>query len=184
MHELASAAKFDEGDVRAVTAALYFILTSAAKFDTSASSLSSELQQLGLPKGENPETFILDWQLVFLTTEHSTSLSKVYAEKLDDIRQALRDQSFRRKLDWDELFITHICHFSGSRLAGSGYQTKVGLCSKGLSDPNMRYAKIQMKICNDCGDQKVVNMSVTRSMLDTMIENLETIAAKMEMIKK
>lgn len=60
-------------------AALCFILTSAAKYDTSSTSLCSELQQLGLPK------------------EHASALSKVYSDKVFDLKTALRDQSLRRE---------------------------------------------------------------------------------------
>lgn len=41
------------GDVKASIAVLSFILTSAAKHDVDSESLSSELQQLGLPKGKD-----------------------------------------------------------------------------------------------------------------------------------
>jgi len=42
----------DIGDIKASIAGLRFILTSAAKHDVDASTLSDELQQLGLPKGK------------------------------------------------------------------------------------------------------------------------------------
>jgi len=41
----------ETGDVKASLAALTFILSSAAKFNVEDRTLSSELQQLGLPKG-------------------------------------------------------------------------------------------------------------------------------------
>lgn len=41
----------DSGDVKATVAVLSFILSSAAKHSVDGESLSSELQQLGLPKG-------------------------------------------------------------------------------------------------------------------------------------
>ena len=40
------------GDVKASIAALTFILSSAAKYDCEDETLSNELQQLGLPKGQ------------------------------------------------------------------------------------------------------------------------------------
>lgn len=42
----------ESGDVKATIAVLSFILSSAAKHNVDSESLSSELQQLGLPKGE------------------------------------------------------------------------------------------------------------------------------------
>lgn len=41
----------ENGDIKASVAVLTFILSSAAKHDVDSESLSSELQQLGLPKG-------------------------------------------------------------------------------------------------------------------------------------
>lgn len=45
----------ESGDVKATVAVLSFILTSAAKHNVDGESLSSELQQLGLPKGTRQE---------------------------------------------------------------------------------------------------------------------------------
>lgn len=42
----------ESGDIKASVAVLSFILSSAAKHDVDSDSLSSELQQLGLPKGK------------------------------------------------------------------------------------------------------------------------------------
>ena len=44
----------ESSDVKASIAALSFILSSAAKYNVDGESLSNELQQLGLPKGEDP----------------------------------------------------------------------------------------------------------------------------------
>ena len=43
----------ESGDIKASVAVLSFILSSAAKHNVESESLSSELQQLGLPKGES-----------------------------------------------------------------------------------------------------------------------------------
>ncbi|TKS73489.1 COMM domain-containing protein 4 [Collichthys lucidus] len=48
--KLTADAKFESGDIKASVAVLSFILSSAAKHDVDSESLSSELQQLGLPK--------------------------------------------------------------------------------------------------------------------------------------
>ncbi|XP_042198949.1 COMM domain-containing protein 4 isoform X2 [Callorhinchus milii] len=48
--KLTADAKFDSSDVKATIAVLSFILSSAAKYSVDGESLSSELQQLGLPK--------------------------------------------------------------------------------------------------------------------------------------
>lgn len=48
----------ESGDIKASIAVLSFILSSAAKHDVDSESLSSELQQLGLPKGEDPYIYI------------------------------------------------------------------------------------------------------------------------------
>jgi len=41
----------DTGDVKASIAVLSFVLSNTTKFSVNAESLSSELQQLGFPKG-------------------------------------------------------------------------------------------------------------------------------------
>jgi predicted ATP-grasp superfamily ATP-dependent carboligase len=50
--KLTADAKYEISDVKAAIAALTFIFSSAAKYNVDSESLSSELQQLGLPKGE------------------------------------------------------------------------------------------------------------------------------------
>ena len=49
---MTSDAKFEVSDIKASVAAIAFILSSAAKHSVDGSSLDNELQQLGLPKGE------------------------------------------------------------------------------------------------------------------------------------
>ncbi|XP_062512119.1 COMM domain-containing protein 4-like [Corticium candelabrum] len=79
-------AKFEMSDVKAAVAALMFIVSSAAKYNVDSESLSSELQQLGLPK------------------ESSTSLCKSYGDGLDKLQKTFRDQSLRlsrfHSVDW------------------------------------------------------------------------------------
>lgn len=47
----------ESGDIKASVAVLSFIFSSAAKHDVDSESLSSELQQLGLPKGWSTRGF-------------------------------------------------------------------------------------------------------------------------------
>ncbi|XP_058622785.1 COMM domain-containing protein 4 isoform X1 [Onychostoma macrolepis] len=75
--KLTSDAKFESGDIKASIAVLSFILASAAKHDVDSESLSSELQQLGLPK------------------EHTTGLCKSYEEKHIALQEKLRESSLR-----------------------------------------------------------------------------------------
>ncbi|XP_026502618.2 COMM domain-containing protein 4-like, partial [Terrapene carolina triunguis] len=72
-----SDAKFESGDVKATIAVLSFILSSAAKHSVDSDSLSSELQQLGLPK------------------EHATGLCRSYEEKQSPLQDSLRTRSLR-----------------------------------------------------------------------------------------
>lgn len=51
LEKLASDAKLELNDIRACVALVEFILKTSAKHSTSSDTLSSELQQLGLPKG-------------------------------------------------------------------------------------------------------------------------------------
>ncbi|KTG46554.1 hypothetical protein cypCar_00011429 [Cyprinus carpio] len=75
--KLTSDAKFESGDIKASIAVLSFILSSAAKHDVDSDSLSSELQQLGLPK------------------EHTTGLCKSYEDKHSALQEKLREISLR-----------------------------------------------------------------------------------------
>ncbi|CAN9499338.1 unnamed protein product [Ophioblennius macclurei] len=75
--KLTADAKFESGDVKASIAVLSFILSSAAKHDVDSESLSSELQQLGLPK------------------EHTMGLCKSYEDKHSALQDKLRETSLR-----------------------------------------------------------------------------------------
>uniref|UniRef100_A0A3Q4AHT8 COMM domain-containing protein n=1 Tax=Mola mola TaxID=94237 RepID=A0A3Q4AHT8_MOLML len=75
--KLTADAKFESGDVKASIAVLSFIFSSAAKHDVDSESLSSELQQLGLPK------------------EHTTALCKSYEDKHSVLQDKLREESLR-----------------------------------------------------------------------------------------
>ncbi|XP_062858130.1 COMM domain-containing protein 4 [Trichomycterus rosablanca] len=75
--KLTSDAKFESGDVKATVAVLSFILSSAAKHNVDGESLSSELQQLGLPK------------------EHTTGLCKSYEDKRMALQEKLKESSLR-----------------------------------------------------------------------------------------
>ncbi|NXM77532.1 COMD4 protein, partial [Serilophus lunatus] len=70
-------AKLELGDVKATIAVLGFILSSAAKHSVDSESLSSELQQLGLPK------------------EHASGLCRSYEEKQSYLQDSLRACSLR-----------------------------------------------------------------------------------------
>ncbi|NWW70102.1 COMD4 protein, partial [Climacteris rufus] len=76
--KLTSDAKLESGDVKATIAVLSFILSSAAKHNVDSESLSSELQQLGLPKAE-----------------HATGLCRSYEEKQSSLQDRLRACSLR-----------------------------------------------------------------------------------------
>ncbi|NXE16493.1 COMD4 protein, partial [Lophotis ruficrista] len=67
----------ESGDVKATIAVLGFILSSAAKHNVDGESLSSELQQLGLPK------------------EHASGLCRSYEEKQGSLQESLRACSLR-----------------------------------------------------------------------------------------
>ncbi|KAM4660481.1 COMM domain-containing protein 4-like [Amazona ochrocephala] len=75
--KLTSDAKLESGDVKATIAVLGFILSSAAKHGVDSESLSSELQQLGLPK------------------EHASGLCRSYEEKQSSLQDSLRAASLR-----------------------------------------------------------------------------------------
>ncbi|XP_041877713.1 COMM domain-containing protein 4 isoform X1 [Corvus kubaryi] len=76
--KLTSDAKLESGDMKATIAVLGFILSSAAKHNVDSESLSSELQQLGLPKAE-----------------HASGLCRSYEEKQSTLQDRLRACSLR-----------------------------------------------------------------------------------------
>lgn len=75
--KLTADARFESGDIKATVAVLCFILSSAAKHNVSGDNLSSELQQLGLPR------------------EHAVSLCRSYDEKQTALQETLRENSLR-----------------------------------------------------------------------------------------
>ncbi|XP_011885627.1 PREDICTED: uncharacterized protein LOC105572068 [Cercocebus atys] len=79
--KLTADVKFESGDVKATVAVLSFILPSMAKHSVDGGSLSSELQQLGLPK------------------EHAASLCHCYEEKQSPLQKHLRVCSLRSKYE-------------------------------------------------------------------------------------
>nr|XP_039268734.1 COMM domain-containing protein 4-like [Styela clava] len=78
VEKITSDAKYEPGDVKASIAGIRYIISSAAKHDVDEETLSSELQQLGLPK------------------EHTAALCKTYDGKLSQLQEEFRKQSLRR----------------------------------------------------------------------------------------
>lgn len=78
-------AKYEQGDAKASVAGIRFIISSAAKHDVDEETLSSELQQLGLPK------------------EHAAALCKTYEGKLSTLREEFKKQSMRRSARLEEI---------------------------------------------------------------------------------
>ncbi|XP_066586284.1 COMM domain-containing protein 4 [Prorops nasuta] len=70
-------AKLDLSDAKAMVAALELIFTSSARHGVSAADLSSELQQLGLPR------------------EHSTAIARLHTDFCPQITASLTSQSLR-----------------------------------------------------------------------------------------
>ncbi|XP_011645522.1 COMM domain-containing protein 4 [Pogonomyrmex barbatus] len=69
--------KLDISDAKAIVAALELIFTSSARYGVSAADLSSELQQLGLPR------------------EHSTAVARLHTDHCSQITAVLSSQSLR-----------------------------------------------------------------------------------------
>jgi len=67
----------DVSDAKAIVAALELIFTSSARYGVSATDLSSELQQLGLPR------------------EHSTAVARLHTDHCSQITAVLSSQSLR-----------------------------------------------------------------------------------------
>jgi len=68
IEKLVKDANFELSDIKATIAALHFIINNAAKYDVDDAALSTELQQLGLPK------------------EHCDALARPYRDNKDKLR--------------------------------------------------------------------------------------------------
>ncbi|KAJ5077989.1 comm domain-containing protein [Anaeramoeba ignava] len=81
----------NESDVKGAVAALHFILSSSAKFDVEPNIVSTELQQLGLPK------------------EHCESLIRPYREQKEAIQAKFVEESLRltkvKNVEWRSDYI-------------------------------------------------------------------------------
>jgi len=86
VEKLVKDANYDASDIKATIAGLQFIITNGAKYDVDDTTLSTELQQLGLPK------------------EHCDALVKPYNDNKDKIRAVLRSQILKcprlDSVDW------------------------------------------------------------------------------------
>jgi hypothetical protein len=79
LERFASDAKLELNDIKSCAALLEFVLKSANKYKLNSETLSSELQQLGLPK------------------EHSTAICKTYEDNQALLEDTLRNSSLRCK---------------------------------------------------------------------------------------
>jgi len=84
--KLTTDAGLDGSDVKGSLAALVWIVSSAARYDVEDTTLSNELQQLGLPK------------------EHCDTISRTYRENSEKLRQKFAEQVFKlprlAAVDW------------------------------------------------------------------------------------
>jgi len=89
-------AHFDTSDIKAIIAALHFILTNAAKYDVDDTTLSNELGQLGLPK------------------EHCDSFARPYRDNKDKLRAVAKTQILKfpqfESIDWRVDYILSSSH--------------------------------------------------------------------------
>jgi len=77
------------------------VITNAAKYDVDEATLSTELQQLGLPKGSrrSPVLRSCPWTNLQLgLIEHCDSLSRAYRDNLEKLRTQLSSSVFQCKV--------------------------------------------------------------------------------------
>lgn len=79
--------------MKAAVAAMHWIISSAAKYNVEDTTLSTELQQLGLPKGGGS-------LLLKERTELCDVLAKLYREKKEQLREHFTGQTLKRERDW------------------------------------------------------------------------------------
>jgi len=94
--KLTADAHFALSDIKAIVAALEFIVRSAAKYDCDDGTLANELQQLGMPK------------------EHSEALVRPYREKREVLRDTFRSQTLSlaklERADWRVDYVMSSSH--------------------------------------------------------------------------
>lgn len=77
LEKLANDTKLESNDIKACVSLLEFVLKCSVKYNCNGEILSSELQQLGLPK------------------EHSTSICKVYEDIQLKLENCLKNSSLK-----------------------------------------------------------------------------------------
>lgn len=86
LEKLANDSKLENNDIKACVALLEFVLKCSARNNCNGEILSSELQQLGLPK------------------EHSTSICKVYDDVQSKLEACLKSSSLKRNKKIKKIF--------------------------------------------------------------------------------
>ena len=89
----------DASDVKAMVAALTFIIRNAVKYNLEVDALVEELQQMGMPKGT--VTPLKRWLRVLnchinLMPEHSEALIKPYTTNKEKLQEQFMDDTLRR----------------------------------------------------------------------------------------
>ena len=103
-------AKYTVNDIKATIAVADFILTNSVKFKVETETLTNELQQLGLPK------------------ELSTSISKVYNDNYEKLRNVFKSKSLR--LSTVESVHWRVDYVLGSSALGTAYAPEVQVLIK------------------------------------------------------
>ena len=105
LEKLATDTKLEINDIRASISLIEFIMKSSTKHVTNSETLSSELQQLGLPKGKIKRFFKLLKLLMYkfavclnYKKEHATSMSRVYEENQVKLEELLQKSSLRSNI--------------------------------------------------------------------------------------
>uniref|UniRef100_UPI00358E9939 COMM domain-containing protein 4-like isoform X1 n=1 Tax=Myxine glutinosa TaxID=7769 RepID=UPI00358E9939 len=152
--KLTSDAKFEAGDVKATIAVLEFIISSAAKYSVDGQSLSSELQQLGLPKGSRLTLGITQDRR---TNEHAVTLCKCYEDKLGELQGKLKAQSMRL-----------------SRLAGVAWRVDYILSSSELLEVNEPSVQLKLNVQDGMTSEvRPVSFTMTNGQLHLMLMELK-----------
>ncbi|KAB1257195.1 COMM domain-containing protein 4 [Camelus dromedarius] len=143
--KLTADARFEAGDVKATVAVLSFILSSAAKHSVDGESLSSELQQLGLPK------------------EHAASLCRCYEEKQSPLQEHLRACSLRAPR-----------RVAVNRLAGVGWRVDYTLSSSLLRSVEEPMVHLRLEVAAASGaPAQPVAMSLSTDKFQVLLAELK-----------
>ncbi|KAI4485194.1 hypothetical protein M0804_006699 [Polistes exclamans] len=141
----------DLSDAKAMIAALELIFTSSARYGVSAADLSSELQQLGLPR------------------EHSTAVARIHTDCCPQLTATLSSQSLRGKIIFSLIKLNNL--FVVSHLSS----IKVVSC-----DSSSPFSTVSLKVKKLEGNEEESTINISKDDVQVLLTELKRARTLME----